>query len=187
LKQRVQVRKARAKEQILGAKKHEMALKEMARRKQESDAASKKRNIVTGPTIPKVQMAKKGISTGQKTKNKHMQDFESMKSGFRKRQEDLNKRMTNAPKSGIENRFVSQTAPIYAQPHPSARPKATTTAKPANTTAPVRITRRTNAPSAPATRRVNAPTAKPTMPAIAVTGMGGLRVLKQQNQIKGRR
>jgi hypothetical protein len=67
---------------------------------------------------------------------------------------------------GIEHRFASQTAPVYAQPQRKQQPAAR---KPASNTERM-------------TRRVSMPIAKGPVPAIAVTGMGGLRVLKQQQQ-----
>lgn len=73
----------RAKEQVMGAKKHEAALRELARRKQDNEQARKRATAISA--APRVQVAKKGISAGVKSKNRHIQDFEKMKSGFRKR------------------------------------------------------------------------------------------------------
>lgn len=160
LKARVQDRRSRAKEQITGAKKHEAALKEMARRKHENDV--RKRPAPSG----RVVLAKKGISTGQKTNNKYINEFKAAKDQFAKKRETR----------GIESRFASQTAPVYGAPDPRAHPRK------AGGTAPTRRAPAATTAAGAGSRR--APMGGP-MP-IAVTGMGGLRVIKQQ-QAKGRR
>ena len=46
--------------------------------------------------------ATSGISAGIKTKNKHLAEFQNMKSGFNKRNDNLNKKINNIPKrSGL--------------------------------------------------------------------------------------
>lgn len=94
LRQRVQDRKARQKEQLMGAKKHEAALREMARRKHDNEASKKRGGVASSGHGAKVQLAKKGISAGQHTKNKHMAEFQNMKMGFRRRKGELGIRMS---------------------------------------------------------------------------------------------
>ena len=86
IRSRVVAKKERVKETLMGAQKHEVALKELNKRRH--DQLNKKR--ATRPTG--VQVAAKGISTGVKSKNKHMQDFEKMKSGHKKRKEDITRK-----------------------------------------------------------------------------------------------
>lgn len=85
-----------------------------------------------------------------------------------------------APAAGIENRFISQTAPAYNNSnHPMYRGGRAPTTKVAGT-----ATRRTDNPTRrPANNNNNAtdPLLRPPQSApIAVTGMGGLRVIKAQ-------
>ena len=83
---RVVAKKDRAKETMLGAQKHELALKELNKRRHEQ--LNKKK--ATRPVG--VQIAAKGISAGVKNKNKHLQDFEKIKSGHRKRKDDISRK-----------------------------------------------------------------------------------------------
>ncbi len=82
LKNRVQDRKAREKEQMIGHKKHEEAMKEMQRRKQEQ---MQKKIGVQAAAKNATKAPAKGMGAGIRTKNKHMQEFEKMKSGNNKR------------------------------------------------------------------------------------------------------
>jgi hypothetical protein len=82
LKSRIQIKKGRQKEQIMGAKKHEEAMREMAKRKAEQLGRGVRRN----PTShAKSSLPAKGAAAGIRTKNKHLQEFQKMKSGFDKR------------------------------------------------------------------------------------------------------
>ncbi len=100
------------------------------------------------------------------------------------KQEPVRSNAANAV--GIENRFVSQTAPAYNNSnHPQYRNGRAPTTKVGGT-----VTRRTNNP----VRRTNnnesslyESTNKPLTapPMIAVTGMGGLRVLKANGAAAG--
>jgi hypothetical protein len=92
MRARVQARKGRIKEQQIGARKHEEAMKELARRKKEQSvkggggggrgggghqgAASSRLSA-----MPPV----KGIAAGVRNKNKHLQDFEMLKQSHKKR------------------------------------------------------------------------------------------------------
>ena len=89
LRNRVQARKGRTKEQMLGQKRHEEAMREMARRKHESvqkgpAAAARNARIQRGGRAGGI-VPKKGISSGVRNKNKHLQDFENLKAGHKKR------------------------------------------------------------------------------------------------------
>jgi hypothetical protein len=84
LRSRVQDKKARTKEQMIGQKRHEEAMKEMVRRKREQ--MTKKTGInAAAQNSKKVTMPARGIAAGVRTQNKHMQEFEKMKSGHNKR------------------------------------------------------------------------------------------------------
>ncbi len=81
LRGRVQNKKGREVEKMMGAKKHEEAMREMARRKTEQSS----RKIAAARSNGRVQMPNRGIAAGVKSKNKHMQDFEKLKQGNKKR------------------------------------------------------------------------------------------------------
>ena len=74
-----------------GAKKHEAAMKEMARRKNEnSRKPGKAGNIGISAAArntqkQKVVLPQRGIAAGVKNKNKHLQEFENMKAKYRQR------------------------------------------------------------------------------------------------------
>mmetsp|Transcript_20506 Transcript_20506/g.22277 ORF Transcript_20506/g.22277 Transcript_20506/m.22277 type:complete len:545 (+) Transcript_20506:198-1832(+) len=172
LKSRITARKGRQKEQVIGARKHDEAMKEMARRK--ADQLSKKLNNgnsrqpanarrVTAPT--------KGIAAGIKTKNKHLQEFHQMKSGFSKRKDEITRK---APvRGGVEDRLQSQTVPVYASKLTKPVPR-----QPATKAGGAAITRRTG--NALPTRRPGhtQPLSDRDKSSIAVTGISGLRVLR---------
>jgi hypothetical protein len=84
LKTRVQHKRTREKEQLIGAKKHEAAMKEMARRKLENSRKPAKMGV-SGAGQRVVGAAAKGISAGIRNKNKHLQEFENMKASYRKK------------------------------------------------------------------------------------------------------
>eukprot|EP01038_Epipyxis_sp_PR26KG_P009293 gene9293-12521_t len=168
LRSRVQDKKSRMKEKLIGAKKHEEAMRELAKRKQEN---SKK--VAAKPAVGRIAIPTKGISAGVKNKNKHLQDFEKLKQSHQKRKDDIDKgyqKQETRKKGGISTRFASQTAPAYN-----------------NDNHPMNPTRRAPATKTggTVTRRTNQPTRKPVVlnnqtapPNIAVTGMGGIRVIK---------
>lgn len=73
---------------IAGAKKHEAAMKEMARRKNENSRKPAKMGVsgaARNAERQKVAVPTKGIAAGVKSKNKHLQEFENMKAKYRKR------------------------------------------------------------------------------------------------------
>ncbi len=67
---------------MIGQKKHEEAMKEMAKRKQEQ---MQKKLGASAAARNKVQVPGKGMASGVRTKNKHMQEFEKAKAGHNKR------------------------------------------------------------------------------------------------------
>jgi hypothetical protein len=68
IRNRVVAKKTRIQEQQVGNKKHEMAMKEIQRRR--ADVKNQKRKPLPGSVVPG-----KGVSSGIKTNNKHMQQF----------------------------------------------------------------------------------------------------------------
>ena len=93
MRNRVQMRKGRIREQQMGAKKHEEAMKELARRRKEqgkhggggggvgAGRGSQGAAAARLASIPPL----KGISSGVRNKNKHLQEFESLKQSHKKR------------------------------------------------------------------------------------------------------
>ena len=79
MRNRVQAKKGRIKEQQIAAKKHEEAMKELARRKKEAGRSA------ANPISRKAAPPMKGISSGVRSKNKHLQEFERMKQGHKMR------------------------------------------------------------------------------------------------------
>lgn len=183
LKQRVNDRKGRQKEQMIGQKRHEDAMREMAKRKAEQlqkktgiNAAARNTKRTTAPA--------RGAAAGVKTNNKYMQEFNKMKNANNKRKEDFT-RGGGAPSTrkstqgGIDNRFNSQTAPAYSSKINQNLTAAAARSGRIPKAAPAPMTRRTNQMP---TKRPNALDAHnktaPAAPHIAVTGMGGLRAIK---------
>ncbi len=78
LRNRIVTKKSRTKDEVLGNKRHLQAMKELDRRRVE------KSNRVIKPQGG-VQLAKKGISSGIKTNNKYMSEFNNIKRGFERR------------------------------------------------------------------------------------------------------
>jgi len=75
LRSRIQAKKVRGKEQTVGRQRHEEAMGELNRRKQELNRRQQQ---------PPVR-ATKGASAGVKSSNRHMQDFNNIKKGYQKR------------------------------------------------------------------------------------------------------
>lgn len=67
---------------MIAAKKHEEAMREMARRKAAQQASVRRG---AGRGVSSSVAASKGISAGVRTKNKHLQDFENIKSSHKRR------------------------------------------------------------------------------------------------------
>ena len=97
LRSRVQGKKAKGQELLAGQRRHEAAMNEMKRRKEEA-SRRKPKEVQTRANI--------GASAGIKTKNRHMADFQNMKDGFNRRKEDL-LRGPKAIKSTIGSKQVA--------------------------------------------------------------------------------
>jgi hypothetical protein len=81
LRSRIQTKKIRMREQQVGRKKHESALGELNRRRNEQQIQKRPRRGTQGAS----GAAKKGISSGVRTNNRHMADFQKQKNNFRDR------------------------------------------------------------------------------------------------------
>jgi hypothetical protein len=94
LRERMNTRKMRDKEKSVGVLKHEEALREMAKRKsnqsfQVKNGQINNNNRMNNPGLNRVKTnaqsvsaVNKGASSGLKTKNKYLQDFEKLKAGY---------------------------------------------------------------------------------------------------------
>jgi hypothetical protein len=69
---------------LTGAKKHEAAMKEMARRKNENSRKPAKLGVGAA-AHNKVVLPARGMGAGVKNKNKHLQEFENLKTSYRKK------------------------------------------------------------------------------------------------------
>jgi hypothetical protein len=69
---------------LTGAKKHEAAMKEMARRKNENSRKPAKLGVGAA-AHNKVVLPARGMAAGVKNKNKHLQEFENLKTSYRKK------------------------------------------------------------------------------------------------------
>jgi hypothetical protein len=93
LRGRLQNKRGRAKEQMIAAKKHETAMKELARRKHEM-MTNRKGGVaakagVAGAGQRQVRVPAKGIASGARNKNKHLQEFENMKANYKRKKGTL--------------------------------------------------------------------------------------------------
>lgn len=125
----------------------------------------------------------KGMGGGVRNKNKHLQDLENMKRDHRNKTDKVKLVLPKINGTGannkIGNRFISQTAPAYSnKDHPyhriSTKKVGTTTRR---TNAPVRRAANSTSNNQQEGRDVKPGSAPP---AIAVTGMGGLRVIRDR-------
>lgn len=190
LRNRVQNKRGRQKEQAMGAKRHEEAMMELNKRRNEQQIQKRPARQAGG------LLGAKGASAGIRSKNKHLQDFEKLKSGFKKRRgtsssffivlllllvltnialllpttlEDMmgGGIAARAGGSGLAAiRAVSQTAPA-AQGGPRSIA--------AKVGGMGGLTRRTDAPQRRALGANSAPNSAPP----AVLGIGGVRALRQ--------
>jgi hypothetical protein len=85
MRERIQMKKGRLKEQQMGAKKHEEAMRELARRKKEQSSANRPMPPLNNNSRMAGGAPSKGISAGIRSKNKHLQEFEMIKAGHKKR------------------------------------------------------------------------------------------------------
>ena len=152
LRNRIQAKKARTKEESLGTKKHEQAMLEIRRRRVEQQLKGKNKKQIPG--IPS-----KGASSGIKHKNKHLNDFEKMKAGNKKRTEDIFRN-----KMGTNTSALSKSAPV------GGHRKLTQTLG--------TVTKRTGEKQ-PLRRTINgARTQNNTAPTGMVGGIGGIKMLR---------
>ena len=77
LRQRLQLKKERAKVMAAGARKHEQALQQMNQRRAEQ--------LTKARPAPVAYRTNQGVSSGIKTRNKHLQEFENIKKSYGKR------------------------------------------------------------------------------------------------------
>lgn len=172
LRSRIQTKKQRAKEDSLGAKRHDDAMKEIAKRRLEQVSMGKKKKV-GGP--PAVQFPGKGASAGIKTKNKHLAEFEQVKLGHKRRKDDIGKTGSGGPVGAGQQlpavRVSSHTAPqIGSKRVPNTKTSGT-------------VTRRTDAPVRRAMGGGGGGAGEPARtapPAISVSGVGGIKLLRGQ-------
>ena len=162
LRGRVQIKKGRAKEENLGNSRHEKALGELNRRRNEQQ-------IQKRPNRPG-----KGAAGGVKTNNKHLNDFEKTKRMHKTRKDNLSKK--TAPAKRTMNRSMgSKTAPSGLGVSGVGRRGMPNTNAGAGRTG--NMTRRTNEPSR---RGMGGPGGNSTAPTGAVGGIGGIRALRNK-------
>jgi len=174
---RLQARKAKAKEETAGQRRHQTAMDELARRKREQGSRAKAKTW--GDRINKQNMPSrttKGASAGIRTKNKHMQDFQNQKNQHAKRRDDMAKstlNRVNTKMKGKANSYGtvgSRTAPVGrggSRGPSTVSKRGTSTRRSAGGTAPARRAR-TGGGEMPL----------PMGSGIAVSGVGGLRALR---------
>ena len=80
LRGRLQNKKSRVKEAAVGSRRHEEAMRELNRRRNEQQIQKRPPRQVAG-----LMGNHRGAGSGIKTKNKHLQDFEKLKTGLKKR------------------------------------------------------------------------------------------------------
>jgi hypothetical protein len=175
---RLQARKAKAKEETAGQRRHQSAMDELARRKREQGSRAKAKKW--GDRINKQNMptrATKGASAGIRTKNRHLQDFQNQKNQHAKRREDMAKSTltrVNTRMRGKANSYGtvgSRTAPVGrggSRGPSTVSKRGTTTRRSASGTAPARRARTGGGGEMPF----------PAGGGIAVSGVGGLRALR---------
>ena len=156
LRGRVQNKKTRIREEVTGARKHQQALSELNRRRNEQQIQKR----------PARGAAARGAASGVRTKNHHLQDFQNQKSKFKKRTENIRNGRGGGMASG--RGFQSRTAPTgNTLGRDSKRVPKTTTAG--------NMTRRTNAP-----RKRGGGDQGLDQEGLAVGGVSGIRALRQK-------
>lgn len=188
LRDRIQAKKSRGRDQSLGRQRHEEAMGELNRRKQELNRRSQR---AAPPTVRATKGASAGVSTG----NRHLQEFNNMKKGFQKRNERV-AASTGPPRRGMGapgmgrggagaaaaggglGRVASRTAPGGASTVRRGinNPRGAPTTKTGGT-----VTRKvTGAPTRRAPRfgaQAQVPETAP--PAVSVSGIKGIRSIRQ--------
>mmetsp|Transcript_38800 Transcript_38800/g.77295 ORF Transcript_38800/g.77295 Transcript_38800/m.77295 type:complete len:535 (+) Transcript_38800:178-1782(+) len=170
---RLKKKTMRVQERNLGAKKHEAAVKEMARRKYEAVHKITKIGI-SAAAQNAVVVPSRGIGSGVHYKNKHLQELENLKTSYRRKKEAKERKSFKQELGTVPKRFNSQTVPACKKvDYPKFRAP--------NTKGAGTITRRAN--NLPSDKDPSVPVGiihrlPATAPAIAVNGLGGLRALK---------
>lgn len=85
LRNRLQGKKIKVKEAAIGAKRHNDAMAELIKRRDEQTKFKPSRRVPKLGDEPVTEKPKKGAASGKKTKNKHLQEFEDAKSRFAKK------------------------------------------------------------------------------------------------------
>lgn len=190
LRSRIQAKKVRGKEQTMGQQRHEEAMNELNRRKQELN-----RRARPNPAAVSVR-ATKGASAGVHSKNRHMQEFNNIKKGFQKRNEQVNastgpvRRGMGAPglgrgdavgAAGGLGRVASRTAPAARDTGVKRgglyNPRGAPTTKMGGT-----ATRKVSGAPTRRAPRFGAQSQVPETapPAVSVSGIKGIRSIRQQ-------
>ena len=108
IRNRVQIKKGRAKDDALGTRKHEQALTELNRRRNEQQI--QKRPARGGGLTN--GMTSKGAASGMKSSNRHMNDFNKTKSQMKSRVASIKRGVGAAAAGGRGGRgAASKTAP----------------------------------------------------------------------------
>lgn len=155
LKGRIANKRNRLKEEVIGARRHNEALGELNRRRNEQQIQKRPPRAI------------KGAAAGGRTKNSHLNEFQATKSKFKKRTQDI-KAGRGGP--GNTGRFQSRTAP-------TGNTLGRDTKRVPKTTTAGNMTRRTNAPKGRA-GRTGGPGGNQEEPAVG--GIGGIRALRQK-------
>lgn len=206
MRSRMQSKRARGKEQAAGGRRHDEAMKELNRRRNEQQIQKRPPRGIAAAAL------NRGAAAGIKSKNKHLQDFEKLKSGFKKRRgaeifrppppsysnpppthsillslpisllpDEMqglgNQRSARAGGGGLSAvRAVSQTAPAAGGGTGPRRLGGGVGGTTVSRIVGGGLTRRTDAPSM--NRRGGAPSTAPIQGA-AVMGIGGVRAIRQ--------
>jgi hypothetical protein len=161
LKGRVQNKRSRVREEVAGARKHQQALTELNRRRNEQQIQKRP---------PRGAAAPRGAASGVRTKNTHLQDFQNQKSKNKQRIQNVRSTGVGGGRGGTGGMRASRTAPTgNTLPRDNRRVPKTTTAG--------NLTRRTNVPKK---RGGDEGGGVP-----AVGGVGGIRALRNRGGNQG--
>lgn len=186
LRNRVNIRKTREKELNVGSKRHDEAMKELLKRRNEQQLPGKKKTASASASINAVVRVSKGASAGVKTKNKHLQEFENIKSGHQRRKIEVKKIPLRSEENNNIQNVKSQTAPpaLALAARVRAAGGGGGLRVPA-TKGSGTVTRRTDAPMrshqfhSTSNNPKTAPSAATETIGVAVAGVGGLRVIRE--------
>jgi hypothetical protein len=177
LRSRVQSKKGRQNDVKLGLKKHQEALSELNRRRNEQQ-------IQRRPARGAAALAAgtgKGASSGMKSSNRHLNDFQKTKQNLQKRTSNLKKNLASTDPRGMRGAKSSRSAPAMSTVSGTGLN---------NNTRRMPNIRGGNGNGASVTRRTNQPTRRgmgstqnggpSTAPAVG--GVGGIRALRNKRQ-----